>query len=54
MSTSFQARLAVGRLNCRQVEEEAEDWIPRRSESVRTQQWLCMEFKNSLPYTLLK
>lgn len=54
MSTSFQVRLAVGRLNYRRVEEEAEDLIPRRSENVRTQQWLCMEVEKSLLYSLLK
>ena len=53
MSTSFQVRLAVGRLNCRRVEEEAEDLILRCSESVRTQLLLCMEIENTL-YSLLK
>ncbi len=53
MNTSSQARLALGRLNCRRVEEEAEGLIPRRSESVRTQPLLCMEIEKSL-YSSLK
>jgi hypothetical protein len=48
MSTFSQVRLALGRLNCRQVEEEAEDLIPRCSESVQTQQLLCMEVEKGL------
>lgn len=53
MSTFFQVRLVVGRLNCRRVEEGAEDLIPRCSESVLTRQLLCMEVENGL-YRLLK